>query len=158
MAAGPGPEHQQLMRLAGEYDTVTKFSMQPGTPPIVSKGTVKITSVIDGRFLLEESTGTQFGRPIHGLRLIGYNSDAKQYEASWVYSMSTAIMSLTGTSAGEGKQIDWKATYSGANGEPHTLYVVTRFVDADRFVMELIAKTPEGTNGPTMETTYTRKK
>ena len=36
-------------------------------PAIVSKGTVKITSVIDGRFLLEESTGTQFGRPIHGL-------------------------------------------------------------------------------------------
>jgi hypothetical protein len=156
-AGNAGPEHQELARLAGEYNTVTKFSMQPGAEPSTSRGTAKLTSVLDGQFLLEESAGTQFGRPIRGLRLIGYNTAAKQYEACWTYTMSNAIMTMTGTSAGEGKPIEWKASYATQKGS-QTLSIVTRIVDADNFVVEMISKAPDGKKGPTLETTYTRKK
>jgi hypothetical protein len=156
-AGNSSPQHQQLARLVGEYDTVTKFLMKPGAEPSVSKGTAKLTSVVDGQFLLEESASTQFGRPIEGLRLIGYNTAAKQYEACWTYSMSNAMMTMTGTSAGEGKPIEWKASYAREKG-PKTLSIVTRIVDADHFVVEMISKASDGANGPTLETTYSRKK
>jgi hypothetical protein len=39
-----------------------------------------------------------------------------------------------------------------------TLFVSTRKVNDDQFVVELFGKTPDGKKGPTMETTYTRRK
>jgi hypothetical protein len=154
----PGAEHQALARLAGEYDTVSKFWVKPGDAPMESKGTAKITSILDGRFILEENTGTQFGQAYKGVRLVGYNNAAKQYEATWTYTMSTGMMSLTGTRKGEGQSIEWTANYTNEKGQKQTLYVITRTVDGDRFVMELYGKTPDGKKGPSLETTYTRKR
>lgn len=157
-AAKLSSEHKKLASLAGEYTTVAKFWIKPGDEPTVSKGTAKITSVLDGQFLLEENTGTQFGKPFKGLRLIGYNSATKQYEASWTYSMSTAIMTMTGTCKGEGMPIEWTASFKNEKGEQQTLYVITRLIDGNEFVVELFGKTKDGKKGPTVEATYTRKK
>jgi hypothetical protein len=154
----PGPEHRQLARLAGEYTTVSKFRLKSDDAPMESKGTAKLTSVLDGRFLLEENTGTQFGQLYKGVRLVGYNNATKQYEASWSYSLSTAIMTMTGTGKDEGKIIEWTAHFMNEKGARQSLYVVTRQLDGDHFVVELFGKTTEGEKGPAVETTYTRKK
>jgi hypothetical protein len=156
-AAMPGPVHKQLARLVGDYTTVTKFYVQPGATPSESDGTAKITSVLDGRFLMEENTGNMFGQPLKGLRYYGYNNGSKQYEGIWTYTRSTGIMTLTGKSSDDGKTINWTATYDDPRGK-QTLYVVSRQLDDDHLVVELIAKNPDGKNGPTIETTYTRKK
>ena len=156
--AEPGPVHKELARLVGEYDTVSKFQLKPGEAPMESKGTAKISLAVDGRFLLEENTGTQFGRPYKGLRLIGYNNAKKEYEAVWTYSMSTAMMTLNGTSKDHGKTVEWTATYTNDSGQKQTLFVSTRMIDDDRFVVELFGKTPDGAKGPTVETVYTRRK
>jgi hypothetical protein len=152
------PEHEELARFAGDYSTVSKFWMKPGDEPLASKGTARITSVVGGRFLMEENTGTQFGKPFQGLRLVGYNRGTKQYQASWTYSMSTAIMCLTGNSKGHGKPIEWTGSFTDEKGEKHTLHVITRKIDADQFVVQLVGRTADGQNGPTLETTYFRKK
>jgi hypothetical protein len=72
--------------------------------------------------------------------------------------MATGIMTMTGTSKDQGKTIDWTASYTNPTGAKQTLYVTTRQVDDDQFVVELVAKTPDGKKGPTLETTYVRKK
>jgi hypothetical protein len=154
----PGSIHKELARWAGEYTTVSKFRLKPGDEAMESKGTAKIVTALDGRFLVEENTGSQFGEAYKGLRLVGYNNAAKQYEASWTYSKSTAIMSMTGTSKDDGKTIDWIATFSKEKGEKETLYVSTRQIDDDHFVVEIFGKTADGQKGPTLETVYTRKK
>jgi hypothetical protein len=154
----PGPIHKELARLAGEYTTVSKFRVKPGDEPMESKGTAKISTVLDGRFLLEENTGTLFGQPYKGLRLTGYNNGKKEYEASWTYSMSTAIMMTHGTSKDNGKTIDWAGTFTDEKGEKQTLFVSTRKIDDNQFAVELFAKTPDGKKGPTVETVYTRQK
>jgi Protein of unknown function (DUF1579) len=153
----PGPIHKELARRAGEYVTVSKFSLKPGEPPMESKGNAKIKSVVDGRFLLEEHTGTMLGKPYTGLRLLGYNNATKKYEATWTYSMATGMMSLSGTGT-DGRTIEWVASYVDPQGEKQTLYVLTRFVDDDQFTVELYSKTPDGAQGVSMKTTYRRKK
>ena len=154
----PSPQHEALARLAGEYTTVTKFTAKPGDAAVETQGTAQLRSVVAGKFLLEEYSGKWFGQTIHGLRLLGYNDASKQYEGTWTYSLSTGMMTLVGASKDDGKTIDLTATYTGDKGEKQTLYVTTRRVDADQFVVELYAKTADGQRGPTMETTYTRKK
>ena len=154
----PGLIHKELARLAGEYTTVSKFWIKPGDKPMESQGAAKISTALDGRFLLEENTGKQFGQPYKGLRLFGYNNSTKQYESVWTYTMSTAIMTMGGTSKDNGKTIDWTASFTNDKGQKQSLFASTRKVNDDVFVVELFGKTPDGKKGPTMETTYTRRK
>jgi hypothetical protein len=157
--AKPGPVHQQLAKRAGEYTTVAKFWFKPGDQPTEeTKGTAKITSILGGRFLSEENSGTMMGQPFTALRLVGYNSATQQYEATWVFTGSTATMTLVGTSKDDGKTIHWTGTYEHEKGTKATVHVETRYLDDDRFVVELSHKAPDGSKGPTLETTYTRKK
>lgn len=154
----PGPVHKRMAKLAGEYTTVSKFYMKPGETPQESTGTAKFTSVVDGMFVQEKNTGKIMDMPYSGARLWGYNNLTHQFEAVWVFSMSSAIMKLTGTTKDEGKTIQWTGTYDRAKGVKATLDIVTHLIDEDRLSIELSHKNPDGSKGPTMETTYTRKK
>jgi hypothetical protein len=157
-AAAPGPIHKQLAVRVGEYTTVTQYRSQPDAPPVESPGTARLTSVLGGRFLLEEDGGALAGQPTKGLRLWGYENPTKQFVSVWFYTMSTGIMTLTGKSNDEGKTVSWSASFNDDNGVKQTFDAVTRQIDNDRFVVGLYAKFPDGTRGPTFETTYTRKK
>lgn len=154
----PGPVHKQLAKRVGEYTTVSKLSLRPGEAPTETKGTAKITSVLGERFLMEENTGTMLGQEIKGIRFYGYNNATKQYEATWAYTMSTGMLSMTGTSKDDGKTVNYTATYINEVGVKETLLVATRQIDEDHFVVELTGTLPDGSKGPTLETTYTRKK
>jgi hypothetical protein len=154
----PGPIHEEMAKVAGDYTTETKFWMKPGDKPQESKGTARITSILDGRFLSEDNTGSMMGKPIKGHRLIGYNQGAKQFESVWTYTMSTGIMTMTGTSKDQGRTVHWNASYSGPEGKKQTLEVETRHLDEDHFVVKLMHATGPGGEGPVMETTYSRKK
>jgi hypothetical protein len=97
------------------------------------------------------------GQPYKGFRLWGYNGDAKQFESTWVYTGATGTMRLVGNSKDHGKTINWTATVDMGQGKM-TMEVISRHMDDDTFVVELIAKTPDGKRGPSFETAYTRKK
>lgn len=150
--------HEHMGQCAGEYTTVTRFTAKAGDAPMESKGTAKITSILGGRFLQEEDTGTMFNQPFKSLKLSGYNSAAERFEASWVYTGSTSIMTLTGTSSDGGKTINWVGTYEEKKGQKNTLYVDTKHLNKNQIVMEMYSKNPDGSRGPCLETTYTRKK
>jgi hypothetical protein len=156
-ADNPGPEHEALAKLAGEYTTVMRFRPKAGEAAQESKGSAKFTSVLDGRFILEESTGEQFGKHFKGRKIYGYNNAAKRYESAWVYTASTAIMTLHGTSPDGGKTIRLNATVAQGNAQMNLVVTMKRIND-DSFTVELGSMTPDGTAGPTLETTYTRKK
>jgi hypothetical protein len=154
----PGPVHKQLAKLAGDYTTVSRFIFKPGTPAQETTGTARITSILGGRFLSEEHSGTMLGQPVSGLHLTGYNNATGQYEASWVYTGSTAIMTLVGSSKDDGKTIEYTGSFEQQKGNRTTLFVAFHQVNENSFVVELSAKNPDGSKGPTLETTYTRKK
>jgi hypothetical protein len=155
--AMPGPIHKEMARRAGEYTAVSKMSI-PNGPTQEAKGTAKITSILGGRFLQEEFSGTMLGQPFTSIHLNGYNAGTKQFEATWMYTGSTAMMTMTGTSPDGGKTIKFVASYVNPKGDKETMEITQRQVDDDHFITELIGRNPDGTKGATMETTYTRKK
>lgn len=154
----PGPAHEKLGKLVGEWTTSSKMSIA-GMPPEESQGTSILTTRLDGRFLHEEFTGTMMGMPMKSSKLIGHNNGSNKYEAVWVYSMGTGMMTMTGSSPDEGKTIKFTAAFDNEVGIKETMNITYTFADADHFTVSLEAgKMPDGSPGPVMETKYTRKK
>lgn len=155
----PGPAHQKLAKLAGEWTAKTKLSMGSSMPPEEAEGQSRITVVMDGRFIHEEFSGTMHGMPFKSAKIMGFNNGSKKYEAVWTYTMGTNMMVMTGTSPDEGKTINCTATFDNEVGVKETLKVTYRMVDDDHFNVVLEAgKMPDGTPGPVMEMAYERKK
>jgi hypothetical protein len=155
-AAQPSEAHKGLAKRAGEFTTISKFSM-PGMPEQTSKGTSKLTMILGGRFLSEDATGEMMGAPYTSLKLVGYNNESKKYEAVWAYTQSTAMMMMTGTSDDDGKTINYTASVESVNGK-ETFGVKMTQPDDDHFKVEMLIKMPDGSAGPTYSTEYTRKK
>ena len=157
-ATKPGPEQSFLAKRAGEYTRTVKFIAQPNADANASTGTAKISVTLDGRFIVEENTDTVFGRPVSGMRIYGFNNITKQYEAVWMYTMSTAMLFLTGTSADGGKTIDLTGVSQNHRGDKIPIHATIRQADDDQFVVTLMSTGADGKEAAFQETTYTRKK
>ena len=154
----PGPAHQRLAKLAGEWTSKSKLAIH-GAPREETEGTAKITVVMDGRFIHQEDSGTTMGMPFTSAKLMGYNNGSKKYEAVWTYTLGTNMMNMTGTSAYEGKTIKFSSSFDNEVGVKETFNITYKIADDDHFAIVLDGgKMPDGSPGPTMETTYTRKK
>jgi hypothetical protein len=154
----PGPEQAFLAKRAGEYTRTIRFVGQGGADANPFTGTAKISVALGGRFVVEENNDVVFGRPVSGLRIYGFNNVTKQYEAVWMYTMSTAMIRMTGTSDDGGKTIDLSGTSADLHSGAVPLHAVVRQVDDDEFVVTLMSKGTDGKEAAFQETTYTRRK
>jgi hypothetical protein len=154
----PGPAHQKLAKLAGEWTTKTKLVVG-GAPAEETEGTAKSTMVMGGRFLHQEDSGTTMGMAFTSAKLMGYNVGSKKYEAVWTYTLGTNMMMMTGTSDDDGKTIKFIASFDNEIGVKETFNITYKIADDDHFTIVFDGgKMPDGSPGPTMETTHTRKK
>jgi hypothetical protein len=151
-------EHAGLARLAGEYNRAVKFLGQTGAAAAPSSGTCKISVVLGGRFLMEESHDTVFGKPVDGLRIYGYNDATKQYEMARMYTMSNAITMMKGTSSDGGKTIDYAGEAGTAGMARMALRAKLHVVNENEFTMTMSTVGANGKVMPFQETIYTRKK
>ena len=157
-ATKPGPEQEFLSKRAGEYARTVKFVAQPNADANASTGTSRISVALGGRFIVEENNDTVFGRPVSGTRIYGFNNITKQYEVVSMYTGSTAMIFLTGTSSDGGKTIDLTGSTQNLRGEKVPLHAVIRQVDDNQFVVTLMTIGADGKEAAFQETTYTRKK
>lgn len=148
-----GAQQEFLAKRAGNYTRVIKFVGQPGE----WKGTSKISVILGGRFIMEENHDMVMGRPVEGIRILGYDDASKRYEMISMYTMSTAITKFTGTSTDGGKTVGYSATSSEPQG-PAPLHALIRQVNDNEFVVTLSTRGPDGKDKPFQETTYTREK
>jgi len=153
----PGPVHEQMAKRAGKWTLVKKLSM-PGQQPMQASGSASITSVLGGRFLREENEGMLFGQPVAAEMLSGYNDETDKYEMVWGWTGSNRLIVATGTSTDGGKSVHYTSSYDNGKGKQEQLVIDLRVVDDDSFVVSLVSKLPDGRDGPTVETVYTRQK
>ena len=157
-AAKPGVEQVTLAKLAGNYARVIKFLGPAGAGMEPFSGTAKISVVLGGRFLLEESTDVVMGNKVEGLRLYGYNDATKQYEMARMYTMSTAMTMMAGTSTDGGKTIHFAGTTDASAKGAAPLHAEFRVVSDDEFEVTLSTIGDDGKDAPFQSTTYHRKK
>ena len=157
-ASKPGEYHERMARFIGKYDTETTiFGMGPA--PIKSKGEAEIRWLLEGRWMLTESRGSMMGMPMHGFGIQGYDNFKQKYVGMWVDSMSTALLTMSGTASRDGKtESMWGLMDEPMTGEvgKHVKYV-TRVIDKDTFAFEIHDLAIGGDRTKVVEIVYTRK-
>lgn len=162
MAAGtPGEPHRLLGRFVGSWDIRGKMWMEgPAGPVSESRGTVETRWLLPGVWIQDEVKTEMMGRPFQGYGVSGYDNVKKKYVAMWCDSTSTALLTMEGNLAADGKTL---ALFGVANdpvtGEHDKLMgYLTHFEDQDhhRFEIRDYAMRPEGAR--VMELAYSRRK
>jgi hypothetical protein len=157
-AAMPGPQHEMLKKLAGDWNATVTLQMDPAQPPTVEQSTSTVTVVMD-RYCQEVVSGQMMGQPFSGMGLTGYDNVIGKYVSTWVDNMGTGIMTSTGTADASGKVITWTSTMSDPiTGKPTKERMVTTIKDDDHHTLEMYG-TPPGQKKEmkTMTIEYTRK-
>jgi len=159
MKAGtPGDDHKFLEPMVGMWNVKVTSWETPGGPAKSSVGTAETAWVLGGRFVKESFKGEFEGMPFEGLGFTGYDNLKKKYTASWMDSMSTMTMSLTGSADRAKKVLTMSGTMDDAmTGKPIAITAVTRIVDAGSHVYEMYGPDKAGKQFKMMEILYTRK-
>lgn len=87
----PGPEHADLKKLEGTWDTTMKMGGQE------SKGTATYKMDLGGLWLVSRFEGTVGGMKFTGHGADSYDPAKKKYVGLWIDSMSPSIMTMEGT-------------------------------------------------------------
>jgi hypothetical protein len=158
--SAPGEPHKHLQRSVGKWTATMKIWTDPSAPPSESKGESTFKSIMDGRFVQQDYSGSLFGQPFHGMGIEGYDNYKKKYVATWIDSAGTAIMSMMGTCDDAGRA----CTFFGKMDEPlmeepeKMVKSVSRWVNDDTIVFEMYDFLPGGKEFKVMEITYNRVK
>lgn len=154
-AMQPGEQHQQLKKLAGNFDYTIKMWMDPAAAPTESTGKRTAEMLLGGRYLEEKVSGNMMGMPFEGIGWMGYDNVAKQWVGTWMDNMGTGIMTMQGT-ADKGT---WNMTGESSDpmtGKKVTMRTVTKLVDDNTYTMEMFGPGPDGKEVKMMEMTCKR--
>lgn len=156
MKAGtPGEAHKKLDQFAGTWKAAVRHWMEPGSQPMESTGTMKNTWVLGNRFLRQDYKSDSVDMPFEGTGYFGYNNITGNYEGFWIDTMTTGMMTETGSLKGRTWTMSGEAEFPTAGSKFEKRSVIT--VDGpDRHKCEMYFKGPDGNEFKTMEIEYKR--
>lgn len=159
-AATPGPQHAMMAKMAGDWDCVVRYQMDPKQPMQEEKTSATITSLMDGRYTQEVATGQMMGQPFNGMGIYGYDNVLGKYVSSWIDNMGTGIMKSEGTADASGKVINWMGTMSDPmTGKMSKSRMVTTIADDDHHTFEMFGVPPGAKKeAKVMTIEYSRRK
>ncbi len=157
-AATPGPEHQQMAKMAGKWKLQVVAWMAPGAPPMKSDGTAEFRTILGGRYLEQEVHGSMGDQPFEGRGLEGFDNITKTRFGTWVDSMGTGPMVMKGKCAAGAKTCTMKGKVSDAiAGKEITVSQTMTIKDDNSFTLEMQGPGPDGKQFKSLEILYTRQ-
>jgi Protein of unknown function (DUF1579) len=159
-ATQPGPEHEWLKSMAGDFDADVKLFNPDGSQQSTSKGSMHGEMILGGRYLKlsysgEMDTGTQ-KIPFKGSGLVGYDNGKKKYQSVWVDELSTGMMITEGTCTGNTATMEGSAT-DPMSGNQMKVKEISTIVDKDHHKYEMWMSGEDGKMFKVLEIAYTRK-
>jgi hypothetical protein len=160
-AMSPGPEHELLEALVGDWSTEVTMWPEPGADPMTMTGSAKNRMVLGGRFLVSEAESGEGELKSSSLTIFGFDRRSGDYTTvsfdTWgTYSVSAAgkVRAADGTIVMHGED--------SVAGTDHTQtydFVLRRTGD-DTHVFEIVFTDPAHTRGgppfKMVEITYRR--
>ena len=155
----PQKEHEWLKQFTGEWESEAEMVMEPGKPPVKSKGT-ESTKLLGGFWLVSEMKGECLGVPVTGIMTVGYDVKKKKYVGTWVCSMCDWLCKYEGTVDESGKILTLET--EGPNPADPTKLVkmkdVLEWKDKDSRVLTSYLQGDDGKWNQFMTMTSKRKK
>lgn len=157
--ATPGEPHRGLAGMVGTWDAEVTSWMDPGQPPMKSKGVSENRMMLGGRWVESRFTSEMMGQPFEGIGYTGYDNYKKKYIGTWTDTMSTGVMMSEGTMDAAGKVMTSTSTMDNPlTGKPETTKMITNFVAPDHHVFEMWGPDPSGKVVKQMQIVYRRRK
>ncbi len=156
-AATPNENHKRLEPFVGVWDADVTATMDPARPAEHTKGETTQRWVLDGRFLLQEHSGTMMNMPFKGLGLWGYDNVEKQYVGLWSDTMTTGYMSSAGQYDEKTKSWTMLGSYKDPAGQTWKTREVITVVSNDKNTFDFFQTGPDGKESKAMSVVYTRK-
>lgn len=158
-AMTPGPMHQLLAKLEGDWKYETTTWSAPGAPPQVMGGDAEKRMIFDGHFLEENHRGSYMGKTALGRNTTGWDNLAKQFVGTWIDNRSTGIIETRGRLEADGKTIALESEVLNPMTERRDkLQLFYKIQDADHHSFEYWVKGVKGQpDHKHMEIRYTRK-
>lgn len=161
-ADAAGAEHARLVALVGSWTSSTTLEVPDEAAPVqavADAASVRIEAMLDGRFVCLHETGSMLGEAFTGMKIFGYNNAAGLYEATWLYTGSTATMRMRGTPDEHNPSIlSFQAQYATGPDEHQRFLVTMNLRGSDEFRITLTALLPDGSAGPSLYSVYTRQR
>ena len=156
----PTDGHKVLSDLAGTFKYTAKFWMAPNTKEETTTGTSTNKWTLGGRFLQQDVKGKAMGQPFNGMSLVGYDSLREQYQSIWVDTMSTHMMTGTGTFDTATRTLTETGEFSCAMTKDKSRWFRTemKINDKKSHTYAMFNKDTEGKEFKSMEISYTRTK
>lgn len=153
----PGPMHEMMAKLTGDWKTVHKFWMDPAGEPMSSDGTAKTEMILGGRYQMSKFSGSVMGMPMEGVWMMGFDNASQEFTATWIDNMGT------GTAIAKGKYDESSKTISmdGSMMDPISktdmkFKQYLKLVDDNNYTLEMKLDV-NGQEFKSMEIEFTRK-
>jgi hypothetical protein len=98
----PVKEHEWLNKFIGNWEYDTEIFMEPGKPPMKTKGTETVRS-LGGYWIVADGKSEMMGKPFTSVLTLGYDPQAKKYIGTWVDSMGSTLWKYEGAVDSTGK-------------------------------------------------------
>jgi hypothetical protein len=112
LPADPGHSHQKgaaaLALWAGEWTSEAEVVLEPGQPPLKSKGTER-SRMVGPHWLLAEGESNVMGMPYRTVSMLGYDAKREKFVATTIDSMSDYQWRYEGTLDATGKILTLEA-------------------------------------------------
>lgn len=155
-AGTPGEAHEKLEGTIGSFDLEIKSWWEPGGEPAVSHGTAEREWILDGLHLKETVESEFMGEPFQGLGLTGYDNVTGTYWSTWVDTMSSGLMTMTGEWNAEDKVWIWQGEASDPmTGKRKPVYMKIHPTETGERAE--FYEVYDGEKVKTMEIVYTKK-
>jgi len=146
-AAEPGPEHEMLGQLAGEWDLVLRAWPEPGADPFEGTGRATNRMLLEGRFLESAASADFMGEPTGFVSLFGFDRRSGLFTVVQLDTEGTYWVTGAGPAEPDGRIV-----MSGRDEDPllgHTqIYdFVLRVESADRYLVEVMFRDEMHTRG-----------
>ena len=152
----PGPEHEMLTNMVGEWEGDITMWMDPSQPPQNMKGTTKYESIMDGRYIVGKFSGTMMGMPFSGMDITGYDNALKVYMNVWIDNMGTGMMTTEGKFDKSTNTVTYKGKMVIPTGSKVDVRQVLKIIDKDNSTFEMYVDYGGGET-KSMEIKYKRK-
>jgi hypothetical protein len=111
VAGTPGKMHKFLAEGTGDWTGKNTMWMTPGSEPIKTQCTSKVSPMMDGRFVKCEMNGEMPGMgPYNGYGIYGFDNVSQKFQSVWLDNHGTGMMIGEGELSSDGKVLTWKFT------------------------------------------------
>lgn len=150
-------EHKILSEMTGSWKASVKFWTQPGSAPNVSVAKSINKTILNGKFLVEDYSGSFGGQAFKGMSVMGYDTILQKFSNFWADNMGTGAIYSEGTIDKANRSIN----FTGAATDPITktkkpTFSVIKVIDNDRHTLEMFDVLPDGKKFKTLEIDYKR--